>query len=173
MIGLLLLLPFFLIRFTLLSHLNKTALKRAAVFAPLRDFETVSYILYQLSNLAIFIYILFLDIKTFPRWLFLVGVILYVLGLLLLIITMFGFAKPSANGFNKDGIYRFSRNPMYVAYFIYFIGCVLLTQSRLLFVFVLIFQFTTHTIIRSEERWCIEKFGLEYLEYMEKVKRYI
>lgn len=62
---------------------------------------------------------------------------------------------------------------MYVGYFIYFMGCCILTQSSLLFVIVLIFQYSAHTIILSEERWCIEKFKTEYIEYMEKVRRYL
>lgn len=173
MIGLLLLLPFFLIRFTLLSYLNKTALKRAAAFAPLLDKERISYVIYQLSNLAIFIYLLFLDVKSTPVGLFLTGLILYALGLLILLLSIVSFAKPSANGFSQEGIYQFSRNPMYVGYFIYFMGCCILTQSSLLFVIVLIFQYSAHTIILSEERWCIEKFKTEYIEYMEKVRRYL
>lgn len=173
MVGFLLLLPFFLIRFALLSHLNKTALQRAASFAPLLDKERYSYVIYQLSNLAIFIYLLFLDVKSTPVGLFLTGLILYAAGLLILTMSVISFAKPAANGFNKEGIYKISRNPMYVAYFVYFMGCCLLTRSSLLFIFVLIFQFTAHTIILSEERWCIEKFKTEYLEYMKAVRRYI
>ncbi|MBU9727326.1 methyltransferase [Diplocloster modestus] len=61
---------------------------------------------------------------------------------------------------------------MYVAYFIFFLGCVLLTQSLLLLVFVLIFQITAHWMIRAEERWCIGQFGSTYLQYMKKVRRY-
>lgn len=173
MIGLLLLLPFFLIRFTLLSHLNKSALKRAAAFAPLVDKERISYVIYQISNVAIFIYILLLDVKSTPVLVFLAGLIIYVAGLLVLTMSIISFAKPAMNGFNKEGIYRFSRNPMYVSYFIYFIGCCILTKSSLLFIFVLFFQLTAHLIIISEERWCIEKFGTEYLEYMKKVRRYL
>lgn len=56
---------------------------------------------------------------------------------------------------------------------IYFIGCALLTQSLALYGVVLIFQISSHWIIISEERWCIEKFGKEYKQYMKEVRRYI
>ena len=69
------------------------------------------------------------------------------------------FAKPAKNGINLKGLYRISRNPMYVSYFIYFLGCVLLTQSLLLLAILVAFQISTHWIILSEERWCIKKFG--------------
>lgn len=83
------------------------------------------------------------------------------------------FVSPNAKGLNINGIYQLSRNPMYVAYFICFIGMSLLTQSLLLFGIVIIFQVSVHWIILSEERWCIVKFGKSYKEYMKKVRRYI
>ena len=83
------------------------------------------------------------------------------------------FAKPSENGINLKGLYRFSRNPMYVAYFVYFLGCVILTHSLILFLILMIFQISAHWIILSEERWCIRQFGDEYIKYMNKVRRYI
>ena len=42
----LLLLPFFLIRFGLLSVFNAEALPRAAYFAPMRGKEQIAYIIY-------------------------------------------------------------------------------------------------------------------------------
>uniref|UniRef100_UPI0032610785 methyltransferase family protein n=1 Tax=Clostridium sp. NkU-1 TaxID=1095009 RepID=UPI0032610785 len=62
---------------------------------------------------------------------------------------------------------------MYVGYFIYFLGCVLFTHSMLLLISLLVFQISAHWIILSEERWCANKFGTEYINYMNKVKRYI
>ena len=139
--------PLILIRFGLLSILGKEALKRAAFFAPLIGKEKMAY------------------------W-FYVGLVIYGLGVLLCLVSVLNFAKPTVNGINLKGLYRFSRNPMYVAYFIYFLGCVVLTQSLILFVLLLVFQISAHWIILSEERWCIEKFGQEYIKYMKKVRRY-
>lgn len=134
--GFLLLLPFFVVRFGLLFLLNQEVMKRAAYFAPLLDSEKVAYWLYQISNVAIVLCLLFLNIKLAPIWLLCTGV------------------------------------AVYAAYFMVFFGCVLLTQSPVLLVFVLVFQITAHWIIRSEERWCIQRFGDEYLQYMERVRRY-
>lgn len=171
--GFLLLIPFFLIRFGLLSLLDKGAVKRAAYFAPLSGNEIAAYWVYQISNLAIFIYICFLMVRIEFSWIFCAGLIIYVSGLMLCAVSIMNFAKPSDGGLNCNGFYRFSRNPMYVSYFIYFAGCALLTQSLLLFGFVLIFQISSHWIILSEEKWCIEIFGEEYRQYMKTVRRYI
>ena len=166
------LIPFILIRFGLLSILDKEALKRAAFFAPMARKEMPAYWLYQISNILIFVYLCFLKIKINPYW-YQVGIIIYGLGVLLLLASVFNFAKPEESGINLKGLYRVSRNPMYVAYFIYFLGCVLLTQSLILLAVLLVFQISAHWIILSEERWCVKKFGSEYINYMNKVRRYI
>lgn len=171
--GFLLLLPFFLIRFGLLSLVSQEAISRAAYFAPLLRQEKAAYWLYQISNAAIVAYVCFLPIQHTPRWLFFSGGVVYLLGLLLLIVSVLSFAMPDDRGMNRTGSYRLSRNPMYVAYFIFFLGCVLMTQSLLLAAFLLVFQITGHWIILTEERWCLQKFGNEYTQYMEKVRRYI
>ncbi|WP_294466955.1 methyltransferase [uncultured Anaerofustis sp.] len=170
--GFFLLIPFFLIRFTLLSILNKEAVKRAAYFAPLFNKEKTAYYIYQISNILIIIYLFFLKVKTTPERLFFLGIFIYALGSVLLIISVINFAYPSQNGINQNGIYKISRNPMYLSYFIFFIGCVFITQSLLLLIFVILFIITSHVIIISEERWCINEFGKEYLDYMKKVRRY-
>lgn len=170
--GFLLLVPFFAIRFGLLFLLDRAALTRAAYFAPLLQREKAAYLTYQISNGAIFLYMLFLRVKTAPPVLFYAGLALYAAGTGLLAASVINFASPSENGMNGNGLYRFSRNPMYTAYFIWFLGCVLLTQSLLLLGLVLVFQISAHWIIRSEERWCVERFGEAYLQYMKKVRRY-
>lgn len=164
--------PLIMIRFGLLGILDRRALKRAALFAPLLGKEKVAYWFYQISNIAFLIYLCFLKITTDPFW-FYTGLVIYGIGVLLCTVSIIDFARPKENGINVKGLYRISRNPMYLSYFVYFLGCVMLTRSLILFVILLVFQISAHWIILSEERWCIEKFGEEYINYMQKVRRYI
>ena len=83
------------------------------------------------------------------------------------------FAKPDERGICRNGLYRISRNPMYVAYFISFLGCVFLTGPVVWHLLLFVFALSLQWIILSEERWCTQKFGAEYVEYMKKVRRYI
>ena len=53
---------------------------------------------------------------------------IYLFGLALCAISMRDFARPDANGMNTKGLYRYSRNPMYVAYFVCFLGIAFLTK---------------------------------------------
>ncbi len=171
--GFLLLIPFLLIRFGIPSILNKGAIQRAAHFPPMFGNEKLAYWVYQILNVAIFVYLCFLTVKIDFSWQFYLGLISYLLGLILCTISIINFAMPSNAGLNIDGFYQFSRNPMYLSYFVCFVGCAMLTQSLILCGIVLIFQFSSHWIILSEERWCIERFGEAYKQYMKKVRRYI
>lgn len=67
--GFLLLLPFLLVRFLLLSALNRGAVQRAAYFAPVQGKERTAYYIYQISNIGIFLYLIFLKvIVDFSLW---------------------------------------------------------------------------------------------------------
>ena len=171
--GFLLLIPFLIIRFLLLFILNSEAVQRAAHFAPVQGNEKIAYCIYQISNIGIFVYLIFLTVKIDFSWQFYVGLICYILGMCLCAITIVNFSFPDNIGMNTNGIYKFSRNPMYIAYFVCFIGMALLTQSLILLGLILIFQISAHCIILAEERWCIEKFGAVYKQYMKDVRRYI
>jgi protein-S-isoprenylcysteine O-methyltransferase Ste14 len=167
-----LLIPLLVIRFGLLAMLDKGALKRAAHFPPMVGKEKGAYAVYQLANLFLFVYLFFLEIETGGP-LFGIGMAIYGLGIIICTVSTFNFAKPGSNGINQNGLYRISRNPMYIGYFVYFLGCVLLTQSMALLIALIAFQISAHWIILSEERWCAKEFGEEYSSYMKKVQRYL
>lgn len=170
--GFVLLLPLLLIRYGMLFVLNRRAMERVAFFPPMVGFEKTAYGLYQLATALIFVYACFLHVQTNSLWFF-SGMAVYIAGILIFALSTVHFAYPSGSGVNCKGLYRLSRNPMYIGYFVYFLGCVLLTQSILLLLLVLVFQLSCHWIILSEERWCQKELGEAYTQYMKKVRRYL
>lgn len=170
--GFILLLPVMLVRYALLYALNKSAFQKAAFFPPVIGGEKTAFFIYQTSTVMIFIYMFFLKADSNSHWFF-IGLITYCLGVLLCALSTIHYARPSENGINQNGLYRFSRNPMYIAYFVAFLGCAMLTASYVLLALIIAFQISAHWIILSEERWCKEKFGDAYIQYMKKVRRYI
>ena len=120
--GFLVLLPFFVIRWILPFFLHPKTLSRAAYFAPMYGGEKWAYIVYQLSNIGIFVGVLFLDMKWDASLRVYFGTVCYLAGLSLLALSILHFSMPDETGRNAGGIYRFSRHPMYVAYFICFLG---------------------------------------------------
>ena len=160
--GWILLIPFILIRFGLLAYVNKEAIQKAAHFPAMAGNEFIAYIIYQLSNVAIFLYLCVLQLSLDSSWVMYVGGLLYALGLILMSISIVDFARSDEQSLIQRGSYRYSRNPMYISYFVCFIGCAALTQSWILLGFIIIFQVSAHWIILAEERWCLKKFQEKY-----------
>ena len=87
-----LMLPFFLVRLVLLPVLSREASQRAAEFAPVYGGERFAYTIYQLSNVAIFIYPFFMRVEFDFSWQFWVGAVCYLLGLALCTASVIAFA---------------------------------------------------------------------------------
>jgi protein-S-isoprenylcysteine O-methyltransferase Ste14 len=72
------------------------------------------------------------------------------------------------------GAYRFSRNPLYVAMTLLYLGLTFLFNSwwgvALLIPVLVVLHFG---VVRREERYLERKFGEEYLAYRSQVRRYL
>ncbi|WP_438464518.1 methyltransferase family protein [Marinomonas sp. PE14-40] len=74
-----------------------------------------------------------------------------------------------------EGLYRFSRNPMYLGFVIALIGVALVSGaaiSSFLWVF-LFFIITNKWYIAFEEKMMTETFGQEYVDYCKRVRRWL
>jgi len=72
------------------------------------------------------------------------------------------------------GIFAHSRNPVYLALVIIQISFGFVLNSVLFFVSsMILFTLLNHTIIPNEEKMLNESFGDEYVEYKERVGRWI
>lgn len=168
-----LLAPILFIRFIFLSLLDRKAVARAAHFAAMQGAERIAYYLYQLSTLMLFLVPFFLKIRLYFSAFFYLGLGVYLLGSLLLIWVMKDFATPDEKGLNTKGLYSLSRHPMYLAYFVFFLGVVFLTRSLILLIFLAVFKLSAHFIMLAEERECVLTFGTAYQEYKKRVRMYL
>jgi protein-S-isoprenylcysteine O-methyltransferase Ste14 len=72
-----------------------------------------------------------------------------------------------------DGIFRFIRNPMYVALILGVAGIAVLTASDWMLVMCIPLAFTLHVgVVKREERYLEATFGAAYRRYCESVPRY-
>lgn len=122
MSGFWLLLIFLIVRFGLLYIIKKEAIQRAGYFAPIQKSEKIAYYIYQFSNMALLICLIVSSIKIDFSLQFYLGLSLFLVGILLCAISVVCFAFPNDEGLNINGIYKYSRNPIYVAYFVCFLG---------------------------------------------------
>lgn len=74
----------------------------------------------------------------------------------------------------SNGIYRYTRNPMYIAFTFFYCGVAIITQSWLCFILLLpLLVLVQKGIIEREEAYLIKKFGQEYLNYKTQVRRWL
>jgi len=72
------------------------------------------------------------------------------------------------------GVYRFSRNPMYVGFGFWTLGIAFLVNSVWMLLAAPIgLVLTDRFVILKEERYLERKFGQEYLSYKRRVRRWI
>ena len=83
--------------------------------------------------------------------------------------------KPeNTTGLVITGLYKISRNPMYVGLFIMLFGFAIWLGSLTPFLVLPLFYIViTAMQIKPEERFLLEKFGKEYQAYKDSVKRWL
>jgi protein-S-isoprenylcysteine O-methyltransferase Ste14 len=111
-----------------------------------------------------------------------VGWLLIAVGVLLLIWAQMTFRRhrttviprrPAA-AMVTDGPYHFTRNPMYVSFTLIYAGAALV--ERMLWPIILlpiVLVLLTTFVIRREERYLADAFGVEYAAFREKVRRWL
>lgn len=115
-----------------------------------------------------------------PRFLQLMALLFWIAGFALLYLgrwklgDSFRLGTPREDTRLKvDGLFRLSRNPMYVGMYTTIVASALYTLNPiviLLGVFVIAIH---HTIVRAEEKHMQTVFGREYLDYCNRVRQYI
>ncbi len=122
--------------------------------------------------LIMILYSIFLPLKLGTAWLY-TGIAIFVVGTLFL--TMFFrdvAATPQGQPFTR-GVFRYSRNPMYVGMFLQFIGTAIAAASWLYLLLTLIIVVAMWFVVIVEERTCLEKYGDSYRDYMNGTNRWI
>jgi protein-S-isoprenylcysteine O-methyltransferase Ste14 len=73
----------------------------------------------------------------------------------------------------KNGTFSISRNPIYLAFIIFFIGIFIAYPSITTSVFFILLFTTIHRQIIREEKFLKNHYGKEYEEYCKRVRRYL
>ena len=76
-------------------------------------------------------------------------------------------------GLKTSGLYRLSRNPIYIGVFMMSIASVIYFPDLINAAFVLYGIYQHHRIILEEEKFLSERFGLEWKDYRKTVRRYL
>jgi protein-S-isoprenylcysteine O-methyltransferase Ste14 len=139
-------------------QLNKTEKKISNI---------VSFLFY-----ALIAYSFFLPLKLGTIWLY-VGFLIYLLGAIIETTAMLNFFTTPVDKPVTKGVYRISRNPVYLGMFLIFIGISVVCASWVFLLVTVALVILIHISVVSEERWCLEMYGDDYREYMDRTPRWI
>jgi len=102
-----------------------------------------------------------------------IGFLLYAIGLIGFIASVASYVRTPSETLAVHGIYKISRNPMYVAAFFAYAGIAAATLNVLLTILLGMMMLLHHKMIVSEESLCAKRFGKQYEKYRENTPRYL
>ena len=158
----------------LVVMLNKKLYQRfggASDTKPSQKYKTIN-ILSTLLWLLSTAYSIFLPLKLDRVW-FPTGLVIFLLGLITITIATVNFAVTPINDPVTKGAYRYSRHPGYAGLVLIYLG-VSIASASWIFLLVTIFWVVLLGIAaKDEERYCLERYGSAYREYMNRTPRWI
>jgi protein-S-isoprenylcysteine O-methyltransferase Ste14 len=167
--GFLLTLPMLILRFGIPALIKKEALAELDYFPPVRGLEKLALKIYFISNTFLIFSPILAKVESMGK-IKIAGWLIYLMGVLVLGISLVDYCRQ--DGLKTEGIYKYSRNPICMGYFLIFLGTTFLISSWFHLALTIIYQISVHWLILSEERWCLGNFGNKYQEYMDCVPRY-
>jgi len=134
-------------------------------------YRVVSYVSMAVDTMAV-AYSIFLPLKLGTIW-FYAGLSIFLLGLVVLTAATVKFATTPMDVPITRGIYHYSRHPLYLASLLIYLSVGIASAS---WVFLLVF-FIQSVSIRiaavGEERYCLDKYGDAYREYIDRTPRWL
>ena len=114
-------------------------------------------------------------------WVKYVGITFCYIGLIVFLWSLISFGQAwrigidenNANELITSGIFRYSRNPIFLFMDLYFTG-IMLVYPNIVFIIITIGTIIgIHLQILREEKFLLKKFGEKYIEYKSKTRRYV
>jgi protein-S-isoprenylcysteine O-methyltransferase Ste14 len=151
---------------------RKTRRKPCIDFSWLSRRGKWSCALVMLFYIAILIIPVFSNITT-NKMAFGIGTGLLFMGGVGAITSSINYFTTPLNEVIRKGMYRISRNPIYISITVIGIGIAIMCESIALALILAAEIILQHMVILDEEKFCHHQYSEAYLEYKAKVPRYI
>jgi len=119
-----------------------------------------------------FIYAVFLPLQLGTTWLY-SGLLIYLFGIILTAVAVLNFASAPKDRLVTEGLYRVTRNPVYVGVLLMQSGIVVACMSWVYLLPTIVLLILLNAILSAEERYCLETYGDAYRTYINKTPRWI
>ena len=133
--------------------------------------KVIGYIANIITYIAI-LYSIFLPFKLGTAW-FYIGLFIFLLAVAVLVAAVINFITTPIDRAVTKGIYGYSRHPIYLSNLLALIGIGIATASWIILLAAIIFLILTNIVAISEERYCKEKYGDIYKEYLNGTPKWI
>ena len=117
-------------------------------------------------------YSVFLPFQLGTLW-FYIGLSVFVIGLTLMATATFNFIATPADQLITKGAYSLSRHPMYLATFLICLGSGIATVSLIFIILSIIMAACFYQEALIEERFCLNRYGNAYKDYIYSTPRWI
>ena len=114
------------------------------------------------------VYSVFLPLLFKTIW-FYTGFSVFILGVLILAWATVNFITTTVDQVIVNGVYQFSRHPMYLATSLICLGTGIATASSIFILITIIMAVCFHYEARLEERYCLNMYKNLYREYLNRV----
>ena len=121
---------------------------------------------------GILAYAIFIPLKIDTAW-FWIGVVVFGIGIIFTVITMFNFASTPYDQPVVKGMYRFSRHPVQVLAIIMSLGIGIATTSWIIIVASVVLALLSYPTFLAQEHACLEMYGNAYRDYISRTPRWL
>jgi protein-S-isoprenylcysteine O-methyltransferase Ste14 len=128
--------------------------------------------IYLVIIVASYTYSVFLPLKLGTLW-FYFGLLIFLLGMIIEVMAMSSFVITPIDKPVIEGIYRVSRNPMYIGEILIYVSIGIACVSWIFLLLAIVASIMGYHSIDSEERFCLKKYGNAYQEYLKRTPRWI
>ena len=122
--------------------------------------------------LLLFVYSIFLPLKVGTVW-FYAGFTIYLVGLVMFLTATVNIATAPLGQPLTKGMYRYSRHPLFFSSSVTFVGISIASASWIFLLVTVVIIVLQNSLARAEERGCLETYGDEYKEYLNRTPRWI
>jgi protein-S-isoprenylcysteine O-methyltransferase Ste14 len=117
-------------------------------------------------------YSIFLPFKLGTAW-FYAGLVIFFIGLVTITIVTINFAITPMDKPITRGAYRYSRHPGYASLLLIYFSASIASASWIFLLITIMWVILLSISVRDEERYCLERYGRAYREYMNRTPRWI
>jgi protein-S-isoprenylcysteine O-methyltransferase Ste14 len=131
--------------------------------------EYLGYSLHIITFITYFILLLIREVPSNLKWLQYPGFIIFLLGIFFLVSSVICHHRNRGSALVDKGVYGIVRHPMYLGAILLFVAMVCFLPIWLMGILATLNVFVVYRFLRGEEHNNIEKYGQDYIRYMDSV----